>query len=132
LLPRWHGEAGMTEAYLENVARRIGGTAGDMVYTKAVLSLSAIRSGDAPVTAELNLNVDRLVNGTKSFYETRTDPDLIEGMITLLSLKTKKPQVRELFQLRADKRLPPGATSARHAEGFQSILENSRFLRMAR
>jgi hypothetical protein len=132
LLPRWHGEPGMTEAYLENVARRIGGNTGDVVYAKAVLSLSAIRSGDAPVTAELNLNVDRLVNGTKSFYENRTDPDLIEGMITLLSLKTKKPQVRELFQLRTDKRLPPGATSAKNAVGFQSILESSRFLRMAR
>ena len=132
LLPRWHGEPGMTEAYLENVARRIGGNAGDVVYAKAVLSLSSISSGNAPVTAELNLNIDRLVNGTKSFYETRTDPDLIEGMITLLSLKTKKPQVRELFQLRADKRIPPGTTSSRNSVGFQSILENSRFLRMAK
>jgi hypothetical protein len=105
LLPRWHGSPGMSESYITNVANRIGGENGDAIYAQLAQQLSVAYGIATPASQNLTLDFDRLVRGTKAYYQTHDDTHLLEGILTILALERKQKWIDELLQLRVQKRL---------------------------
>ena len=105
LLPRWHGSPGMSESYITNVSNRIGGENGDAIYAQLIQKLSIAYGMTTPVSKNLKVDFDRLIRGTKAYYKTHDDSQLLQGVETILSLERKKKWLEELRQLRIQKRL---------------------------
>jgi len=112
LLPRWHGKPGTTESYLANVAEQLGGDVGNAVYASTVLGLSVVSSGRNPVTADLELDWDRLQAGAKAFSKTRDDPEVSDLTIGLMVLQNQWDRVEDLLRFRGAERIPPGSKNS--------------------
>ncbi len=112
LLPRWHGEPGMTENYLAKVAEQLGGETGKAVYASSVLGLSSVSSGRNPVTADLDLDWNRLQEGAKTFSKMRDDPEVIDMTIGLMVLQNQWERVEDLLRFRGAERIPPGSKNS--------------------
>lgn len=83
LLPRWHGEPGEWEADLSKSADSIGGKAGDLLYARAVWSVSSFHGN---VFKEAKLSWDRIERGFVVMEEEFPDSLYAESMRACLAV----------------------------------------------
>lgn len=122
LLPRWHGEPGMSEAYATNVAKQLGNArGGDAVYAKMVADISDFSGPNGPVTVDMDIDLDRLFQGTKDYYAQWNNPNVMDLSLVLLHLSQRTGEIEELMRLRAAKRILPGAAARGGWKTFQAI-----------
>ena len=121
LLPRWHGDRGMAESYLANVADLIGGAKGDALYAEAVSELSEIPTNGTLCTLFLDLDADRIMNGTKEFYKEWCHPNVMDHSLIWMASRNESNKVRELLELRERLSLAPGSIASRDPRQFLAI-----------
>lgn len=121
LLPRWHGSIGSSEAYRDKVARQLGGAKGDIMYAELVVEMLGTHGFDQPLSSRMTIDLQRVLNGTLAYYKTRTDANLIDAAILLMTLEGKTDWVTQLVKLKSEKQLLPSVTAAASAQTFQSI-----------
>jgi hypothetical protein len=121
LLPRWHGQPGMSEAYATNVAQQLQGRDGDAVYAKLICEISRFQGPNGPVTVDMNLDLERLFQGTKAYYSKWSDPNVMDMTLLLLHLAKDTDHIEELLRLRAEKRILPGTTARAGWKTYRAI-----------
>ena len=105
LLPRWNGEPGDCERYLSDAADAIGGAEGDELYTQLVAYLAHYYPRSQPLTAHLQLDLDRSLRGLAAFYRQRHDPDLMEQMLSICAASQRWDLYRQAMEIRRQQRI---------------------------
>lgn len=121
LLPRWHGQPGMTEAYALNVAAALQRSDGDALYAKMIADIGRFGGDRGPVTLDMEIDFDRLVDGTKQYYEKWNDSDVMSQTLLLLYLSRHTDPIAELLRLRAEKHILPDAASNASWQNFRNL-----------
>ena len=121
LLPRWYGSDGSAEAYRDKVAKQLGGAAGDIMYAELVVRMWPAHGVDRPLSSQLTIDLQRVLDGTLAYYQTGTNSELIDTVILLMSFEGKADWVAQLVKLKSEKLLVPSATAAANPRAFQAI-----------
>ena len=121
LLPRWHGKPGSSEAYRDSVDAKLGGAVGKAMYAQLVADMLAVHGFAQPLSTQMNIDLQRVLDGTEAYYQTHTDATLIDTVILLMTIEAKNDWVTRLLQLKFDKQLTPSQTVASSPETFRSI-----------
>lgn len=121
LLPRWHGEPGMSENYIESACKRAPPTLQDAMYAQQIAMMVPALGYNPPISTQMKVDLARLLKGTKDYYELRDDADLVDVVILILTVEGDNEAVRELLELRASKRMLPSEHAAVRASTFRQI-----------
>lgn len=121
LLPRWHGKPGSSEAYRDSVDAKLGGAVGKAMYAQSVADMLAVHGFAKPLSTQMDIDLQRVLDGTEAYYQTHTDATLIDTIILLMTMEAKNDWVTRLLQLKFDKQLTPSQTVASSPETFRSI-----------
>ncbi len=121
LLPRWHGTPGMSEAYLQTVSKRVDKSLANEIYAQQVALLMPMLGFAEPVTNQLEIDLAKVLAGTKDYYQHSQDSTLLDTVVLILAVEQKFDWVNELLELRARKRMMPSAVAALHTLSFRNI-----------
>ena len=69
----------------------------------------------------MEIDLQRVLDGTEAYYQTHTDATLIDSVILLMTIKAKNDWVTRLLKLKFDKQLTPSQTVASSPGTFRSI-----------
>ncbi len=126
LLPRWYGEPGMAEAYRDTVCNRIGGAEGNILYAQMVERMLGVLGTSGPISNSYDVDLYRVMAGARAYYEERSEPDLIDAAILIMTLEKSYVDVEELLLIKFDKQILPGKFITQLPDKFAEIEENPR------
>lgn len=121
LLPRWHGKPGSSEAYRDSVDATLGGAVGNAMYAQLVADMLIVHGFAQPLSTQMEIDLQRVLDGTEAYYQTHTDATLIDSVILLMTIEAKNDWVTRLLKLKFDKQLTPSQTVASSPGTFRSI-----------
>ncbi|XZE45700.1 hypothetical protein SH467x_000950 [Pirellulaceae bacterium SH467] len=96
LLPRWFGEQGDSEKYIEQVSDNLGGKEGDRMYAELILDAMNYQSSELPMARVLNCNLDRMLQGMKEMDDETLSLHLLRGLNGLF-WSERKSEAKELW-----------------------------------
>ncbi len=89
LMPRWHGNPGDSEAYINMIADKLGGEAGDSMYAQMVLFMDQFYSSKEPLIDNVEYDAERLVKGLKAYYKRPRSADYLQRALRVLAKEEK-------------------------------------------
>lgn len=105
LLPRWHGQPGDSEAYIEKICDQLGGPTGDRMYAQLILGLVAYYPGEEPVSQVLELDPARLARGLEAYYEVQHSDRLAARALRVYARENDWDNYRRCLTVFNDKRI---------------------------
>jgi len=121
LLPRWHGKPGASESYRDSVDSKLGDAQGKAMYAQLVADMLVVHGYSQPLSKQIDVDLQRVLEGTEQYYQNHTDSTLIDSVILLMNIEAKNEWVTRLLQLKFHKQLLPSQTVASNPETFRSI-----------
>lgn len=111
LLPRWHGEPGDSERYVTNVANRVGGPHGDLMYAQLILYLCKYYPSNEPPSGYLEYDIERVADGLNEFYKRPRSETVMQLAMSVFAREGKLDLYKQAMQLCVDRKIFVGETS---------------------
>jgi hypothetical protein len=124
LLPRWGGEKGEAERYLQVMTKTLAGD-GPMVYAA---TLAALTSAKFNAANEIEVDQDLLLQGTLDFYEHYRNPRVLDSALLIFSKLQAIDLCDQLLRLRDEKEIgwSPLAISERNTfRAIESLVDSA-------
>ncbi|AMV32290.1 hypothetical protein VN12_09215 [Pirellula sp. SH-Sr6A] len=96
LLPRWFGEPGDSEKYIEQVSDNLGGKEGDEMYAVLILDAMNYDTSELPMAKVLQCDLDRMLQGMKEMDDETLSLYLLRGLNGLF-WSERKLEAKELW-----------------------------------
>lgn len=122
LLPRWFGEKGDSEKYIEQVADNLGGEAGDRMYAELLLGAMNYYTDRARVDSYLDCDFGRMERGLKAMSKNALSHHLLQGVEALYQ-HDRQPQAKELWVHAMNQGVLPHVSTLYRLESNRFFLE---------
>ncbi|TWT74757.1 WD40 repeat domain-containing protein [Allorhodopirellula solitaria] len=100
LLPRWHGNPGDFENYIERVCEQLGGADGDAMYARLIVSIARYYPSGQPASDFMRFDPDRVLAGMDAYYaKDRTSTRWFELAERLFQREQDAERLSKLQQL---------------------------------
>ena len=100
LLPRWHGNPGDFENYIDRVCDQLGGNDGDAMYARLIVSSARYYPSGQPASDFMRFDPDRVLRGMDAYYaKDRTSTRWFELAEKLFQREQDAERLSKLRQL---------------------------------